>query len=166
MLAGDSSLGDDIMEIIDIMMVSTWTPIHCHDWNPGQSSVSPPLPQPGRRQSGAKADEEEPPTPCVCPLLARNKCKNRGQCRVDALTFWGRTVCTGDQRSNAFSYPCGSSPGLCRMEMHTLPSAYTAGQPRHPDQGPGLQCQRWAASRRLFTTAGTGRTHTVGVPHL
>ena len=37
------------------------------------------------------------------------------------------TVCTGDQRSFACSYPIGSSPGLCRMEMHTLPSGYTFG---------------------------------------
>lgn len=36
------------------------------------------------------------------------------------------TVCTGDHRSAAVSYPCGSSPGLWRMEMHTRPSTYTA----------------------------------------
>lgn len=37
------------------------------------------------------------------------------------------TVCTGDQRSLACSYPIGSSPGECRMEMHTRPSEYTFG---------------------------------------
>jgi hypothetical protein len=36
------------------------------------------------------------------------------------------TVCTGDQRSAAASYPIGSSPGLCKIEMQTLPSGYTA----------------------------------------
>lgn len=32
------------------------------------------------------------------------------------------TVWTGSQRSAAFSYPYRSSPGSCRMEMHTLPT--------------------------------------------
>ena len=36
------------------------------------------------------------------------------------------TVCTGDHLSAAVSYPCGSLPGLCRIEMHTRPSGYTA----------------------------------------
>lgn len=49
--------------------------------------------------------------------------------RAGGCRLWLRevhTVWTGDQRSAAFSYPCGSSPGLCRIEMQTLPSAYTA----------------------------------------
>ena len=37
------------------------------------------------------------------------------------------TVCTGLHRSLACSYPIGSSPGECKMEMHTRPSAYTFG---------------------------------------
>lgn len=37
------------------------------------------------------------------------------------------TVCTGDHLSLAFSYPFGSSPGVCKMEMHTRPSGYTFG---------------------------------------
>ena len=36
------------------------------------------------------------------------------------------TVWMGDQRSLACSYPFGSFPGACRMEMHTRPSGYTA----------------------------------------
>ena len=37
-------------------------------------------------------------------------------------TAAGPTVWTGDHRSLATSYPWGSSPGLCRMDMHTRPS--------------------------------------------
>ena len=33
------------------------------------------------------------------------------------------TLCTGLQRSDAASYIVGSSPGVCRIEMHTVPSA-------------------------------------------
>jgi hypothetical protein len=36
------------------------------------------------------------------------------------MTF--STLCTGLQRSDACSYIVGSSPGVCRIEMHTLPS--------------------------------------------
>lgn len=36
------------------------------------------------------------------------------------MTF--STLCTGLQRSEADSYMVGSSPGVCRMEMHTVPS--------------------------------------------
>ena len=39
------------------------------------------------------------------------------------LTKMVSTVCTGDQRSLASSYPLGSSPGACKMLMHTRPSA-------------------------------------------
>ena len=35
------------------------------------------------------------------------------------------TLCTGDQRSVLDSYPIGSSPGACNIDMHTLPSEYT-----------------------------------------
>ena len=37
------------------------------------------------------------------------------------------TVCTGDHLSLALSYPFGSSPGECKIEMQTLPSGYTFG---------------------------------------
>ena len=37
------------------------------------------------------------------------------------MTF--STLCTGLQRSEACSYIVGSSPGVCSMEMQTLPSA-------------------------------------------
>lgn len=33
------------------------------------------------------------------------------------------TFCTGDQRSDDDSYILGSSPGECRIDMHTFPSA-------------------------------------------
>lgn len=39
------------------------------------------------------------------------------------------TLCTGLHRSDADSYMFGSSPGACRIEMHTFPSAYTARAP-------------------------------------
>lgn len=35
------------------------------------------------------------------------------------------TLCTGLHRSALLSYPVGSSPGACRMDIHTLPSGYT-----------------------------------------
>jgi hypothetical protein len=37
------------------------------------------------------------------------------------------TVCTGLHRSLACSYPVGSSPGECRIEIQTRPSEYTFG---------------------------------------
>ena len=36
------------------------------------------------------------------------------------ITF--STLCTGLQRSDACSYIVGSSPGVCRIEMQTVPS--------------------------------------------
>ena len=36
------------------------------------------------------------------------------------MTF--STLCTGLQRSEACSYIVGSSPGVCRIEMQTVPS--------------------------------------------
>ena len=36
------------------------------------------------------------------------------------MTF--STLCTGLQRSDACSYIVGSSPGVCRIEMQTVPS--------------------------------------------
>ena len=37
------------------------------------------------------------------------------------------TVCVGFHRSAAVSPESGSSPGGCRIEMHSLPSGYTLG---------------------------------------
>lgn len=37
------------------------------------------------------------------------------------------TVCTGNHLSLAFSYPHLSSPGACKIDMHTVPSSYTFG---------------------------------------
>ena len=39
------------------------------------------------------------------------------------MTF--STLWTGLQRSDADSYMVGSSPGACKIEMHTVPSGYT-----------------------------------------
>lgn len=35
------------------------------------------------------------------------------------------TLCTGDHLSALDSYPIGSSPGACKIDIQTLPSAYT-----------------------------------------
>lgn len=42
------------------------------------------------------------------------------------LTKIVSTVCTGNQRSEAVSYPYLSSPGSCRMEIQTTPSGPTS----------------------------------------
>lgn len=35
------------------------------------------------------------------------------------------TLCTGLHRSELLSYPVGSSPAVCNIDIHTLPSGYT-----------------------------------------
>ena len=68
--------------------------------------------------------------------------ENRGMCSMILSNFIGfkmflpasmemtlrmtfSTLCTGLQRSDACSYCVGSSPGVCKMEIHTVPSGYT-----------------------------------------
>lgn len=41
------------------------------------------------------------------------------------------TVCMGNQRSDAFSYPHLSSPGSCKIEIHTFPSLSTEKAKSH-----------------------------------
>lgn len=70
--------------------------------------------------------------PAACQLRSPATCRHQAHSLL--------TDCTGDQRSEAVSYPCGSSPGLWRMEMHTRPSLYTAQQAQQPQSGHvGLQ---------------------------
>lgn len=47
------------------------------------------------------------------------------------LTKIVSTVCTGNQRSEAVSYPYLSSPGSCRMEIQTTPSGPTSEKKPH-----------------------------------
>ena len=101
------------------------------------------------------------PSPAACQLRSPATCRHSAHSPL--------TDCTGDQRSEAVSYPCGSSPGLWRMEMHTRPSLYTAQQPQQP-QSVHLSLQEAMPLTRLPLLRGNraqlGGTLTVWVPHV